>query len=88
MLGKLTDINIGYVQQQDVHLETSTVREALCFSAILRQPQSTSLDEKQKHVEDVIKVCHFSVVSEASYLLTGRDARYGRICRSDRRCSR
>lgn len=28
----------GYVQQQDLHLATTTVREALNFSAILRQP--------------------------------------------------
>ena len=27
----------GYVQQQDLHLSTSTVREALNFSAFLRQ---------------------------------------------------
>ncbi|GAE00310.1 ABC transporter CDR4, partial [Paecilomyces variotii No. 5] len=30
----------GYVQQQDLHLETSTVREAIVFSALLRQPAS------------------------------------------------
>ncbi|KAG9572158.1 pleiotropic drug resistance protein, ABC superfamily, partial [Aureobasidium melanogenum] len=29
----------GYVQQQDLHLETSTVRESLRFSAMLRQPK-------------------------------------------------
>ena len=28
----------GYVQQQDLHLHTTTVREALRFSALLRQP--------------------------------------------------
>lgn len=26
----------GYVQQQDLHLETATVRESLTFSALLR----------------------------------------------------
>lgn len=46
----------GYVQQQDLHLETSTVREALCFSAMLRQPSTTSKEEKYSHVEDVIEV--------------------------------
>lgn len=30
----------GHVQQQDLHLATSTVREALIFSALLRQPRS------------------------------------------------
>jgi ABC-type multidrug transport system ATPase subunit len=51
------DYATGYVQQQDLHLETSTVREALCFSAMLRQPKSVSAKDKLDHVEDVIKVC-------------------------------
>lgn len=46
----------GYVQQQDIHLETATVREALCFSAMLRQPKSVSTKDKRKHVEEVIRV--------------------------------
>ena len=33
----------GYVQQQDLHLATSTVREALVFSAVLRQPKDGGL---------------------------------------------
>ncbi|KAK5796153.1 hypothetical protein VI817_005438 [Penicillium citrinum] len=44
----------GYVQQQDLHLPTSTVREALRFSAALRQPKAVSISEKNKYVEDVI----------------------------------
>merc|ERR1711964_538081 len=36
----------GYVQQQDLHLETTTVREALRFSAMLRQPKTVSKAEK------------------------------------------
>ena len=36
----------GYVQQQDLHLYTSTVREALLFSARLRQPASVPDAEK------------------------------------------
>lgn len=46
----------GYVQQQDLHLETSTVREALIFSAILRQPASTPRKEKIEYVDHVIKL--------------------------------
>lgn len=46
----------GYVQQQDVHLETATVREALRFSAALRQPGTVSLEEKYAYVEDTIKL--------------------------------
>jgi ABC-type multidrug transport system ATPase subunit len=36
----------GYCQQMDIHLETTTVREALRFSAVLRQPASVSRQEK------------------------------------------
>jgi ABC-type multidrug transport system ATPase subunit len=55
----------GYVQQQDLHLETSTVREALRFSAILRQPQSVSREEKYLFVEDVIKMLNMQDFAEA-----------------------
>jgi ATP-binding cassette subfamily G (WHITE) protein 2 (SNQ2) len=35
------------VQQLDTHLETATVREALLFSAKLRQPKEVPLAEKE-----------------------------------------
>lgn len=37
----------GYCQQMDVHLSSTTVREALLFSAKLRQPRSVPLQEKE-----------------------------------------
>lgn len=37
----------GYVQQMDTHLETTTVREALLFSAKMRQPLSVPIAEKE-----------------------------------------
>jgi ATP-binding cassette subfamily G (WHITE) protein 2 (SNQ2) len=37
----------GYCQQADTHLPTATVREALLFSAKLRQPLSVPLAEKE-----------------------------------------
>ncbi|GLA65890.1 hypothetical protein AtubIFM56815_009691, partial [Aspergillus tubingensis] len=46
---------IGYVEQQDIHLETATVREALRFSAVLRQPHSVSKEDKHTYVEQIIK---------------------------------
>lgn len=55
----------GYVQQQDLHLETATVREALRFSAMLRQPQSTTVQEKYAFVEDVIHTLNMDDFSEA-----------------------
>lgn len=55
----------GYVQQQDLHLETTTVREALRFSALLRQPASVSREEKYEFVEGVIKMLNMEDFSEA-----------------------
>ncbi|KAL2815809.1 ABC-2 type transporter-domain-containing protein [Aspergillus cavernicola] len=55
----------GYVQQQDLHLDTSTVRESLRFSAMLRQPASVSLQEKYDYVEDVIKMLKMEDFAEA-----------------------
>lgn len=55
----------GYVQQQDLHLETSTVREALRFSAMLRQPKSVSKQEKHDYVEEVIKMLNMTDFSNA-----------------------
>jgi ATP-binding cassette subfamily G (WHITE) protein 2 (SNQ2) len=37
----------GYVQQMDAHLAQTTVREALLFSAKLRQSPSVLLKEKE-----------------------------------------
>jgi ATP-binding cassette subfamily G (WHITE) protein 2 (PDR) len=45
---------VGYVQQQDLHLSTMTVREALRFSAILRQSAEITRSEKLSYVEHVI----------------------------------
>ena len=55
----------GYVQQQDLHLETSTVREALNFSAILRQPKLTPIKEKIAYVDEVIKVLEMENYADA-----------------------
>ncbi|KAE8442468.1 hypothetical protein EG329_003311 [Mollisiaceae sp. DMI_Dod_QoI] len=55
----------GYVQQQDLHLETTTVREALRFSAMLRQPKTVSKQEKFAFVEDVIKMLSMQDFAEA-----------------------
>ncbi|KAI4732022.1 putative ABC multidrug transporter [Aureobasidium sp. EXF-10728] len=55
----------GYVQQQDLHLETATVRESLRFSAMLRQPKSVSKKEKYDYVEEVIKMLDMEDFAEA-----------------------
>ncbi|KAK5996512.1 ABC multidrug transporter atrA [Cladobotryum mycophilum] len=55
----------GYVQQQDLHLETATVRESLRFSAMLRQPKSVSKEEKYAFVEEVIKMLNMEEFANA-----------------------
>ncbi|KAE8154581.1 ABC-2 type transporter-domain-containing protein [Aspergillus avenaceus] len=55
----------GYVQQQDLHLETTTVREALRFSAALRQPNSVLLEEKYAFVEEVIHLLDMEDFAES-----------------------
>ncbi|GME28651.1 ABC transporter-like protein [Neofusicoccum parvum] len=55
----------GYVQQQDLHLATATVRESLRFSAMLRQPKNVSTEEKYTYVEDVIKMLNMEDFAEA-----------------------
>ncbi|OLN81710.1 ABC transporter CDR4-like protein 1 [Colletotrichum chlorophyti] len=67
--GKIRDESFqrktGYVQQQDLHLETSTVREALEFSALLRQPDSTPRAEKIAYVDEVIKLLDMQEYADA-----------------------
>jgi ATP-binding cassette subfamily G (WHITE) protein 2 (PDR) len=55
----------GYVQQQDLHMDTATVRESLRFSAMLRQPKNVSKQEKYDYVEDVIKMLNMEDFAEA-----------------------
>src|SRR6201992_4519109 len=55
----------GYVQQQDLHLSTSTVREALNFSALLRQPAHIPRAEKLAYVDEVIKLLDMKEYADA-----------------------
>jgi hypothetical protein len=55
----------GYCEQMDVHLETATVKEALEFSAVLRQPSSVSYEEKISYVEHIVDLLELRDISEA-----------------------
>ncbi|KAI1076849.1 ABC-2 type transporter-domain-containing protein [Whalleya microplaca] len=57
--------NTGYVQQQDLHLSTTTVREALNFSALLRQPADVPRAEKLAYVDEVIKLLDMEEYADA-----------------------
>ncbi|KAJ3515824.1 hypothetical protein NLJ89_g1517 [Agrocybe chaxingu] len=47
----------GYCQQLDTHLPRTTIREALLFSAKLRQPTSVPLSEKEAYVDKCLHMC-------------------------------
>jgi ATP-binding cassette subfamily G (WHITE) protein 2 (SNQ2) len=47
VVANIVPFSSGYVQQMDTHVPFSTVREALLFSAKLRQPPSVPLAEKE-----------------------------------------
>lgn len=55
----------GYVEQLDLHEPTSTVREALQFSALLRQPGEVTRQEKLAYVETVLKLLELEEIADA-----------------------
>ena len=55
----------GYVQQADIHIPISTVREALTFSATLRQPRATPLQEKLSYVDHVLSSLEMDSYADA-----------------------
>ncbi|RAQ99645.1 opaque-specific abc transporter cdr3 [Stemphylium lycopersici] len=55
----------GYCMQQDIHLDTSTVREALEFSALLRQPPEYGREERLAYVDHVIQLLDMEEYADA-----------------------
>lgn len=64
-LPKSFQADTAYCQQQDTHLSTQTVREALQFSALLRQPAEISKEEKLSYVERVIRMLEMDSFADA-----------------------
>lgn len=62
-----TDFQRGtsYAEQLDVHEGTQTVREALRFSAELRQPYETPVEEKYAYVEEIIALLEMEDIADA-----------------------
>lgn len=56
---------MGYVQQNDIHLPSATVREALQFSALLRQSDKRSDKEKLAYVEKVLTMLDMEPYADA-----------------------
>ncbi|KAF8743104.1 ABC transporter, partial [Rhizoctonia solani] len=55
----------AYCEQLDVHESTATVREALRFSAYLRQPYEVTKEEKDAYVEEVIALLEMEDIADA-----------------------
>ncbi|KAG9324330.1 hypothetical protein KVV02_006576 [Mortierella alpina] len=55
----------GYCEQLDVHVPECTVREALQFSAYLRQPVEVSKAEKDAYVEEIIHILEMEDIADA-----------------------
>ncbi|RAK79326.1 uncharacterized protein BO72DRAFT_505409 [Aspergillus fijiensis CBS 313.89] len=61
----------GFCMQQDVHEPTTTVREALQFSALLRRPAEVPREEKLAYVEQVISLLELEKIADALVGSTG-----------------
>ncbi|POW23353.1 hypothetical protein PSHT_00303 [Puccinia striiformis] len=58
-------IVVGFVDQSDILPPTSTVREALMFSARLKLPEHVSYDERERRVSEVIDLLGLSKVVDS-----------------------
>lgn len=55
----------GYCEQVDVHMPQATVREALEFSALLRQPRHISRADKLAYVDEIIDLLELQDLEDA-----------------------
>ena len=65
----------GYVEQQDLHDKTATIREAIEFSAILRQERHIPHADKLAYVEEIIDLLELRELSDALILSLGVEQR-------------
>ncbi|KAF8555113.1 pleiotropic drug resistance ABC transporter [Imleria badia] len=65
----------AYAEQMDVHEGTATVREALRFSAYLRQPAEVPIKEKDRYVEEIIELLELQDFTEALVITLSVEAR-------------
>lgn len=56
----------GFAEQMDVHEPTATVREALRFSARLRQPKEVPIEEKYEYCERIIDLLEMRSIAGAT----------------------
>ncbi|KAI9900489.1 hypothetical protein N3K66_004751 [Trichothecium roseum] len=63
--GKEFQRSTSYAEQLDLHEPTQTVREALRFSAELRQPFQTPMPERHAYVEEIIALLEMEDFADA-----------------------
>ena len=56
----------GFAEQQDIHEPTTTVREAMRFSALLRQPKEVPVQEKYEYAEKIIRLLEMEDIAGAT----------------------
>lgn len=56
----------GFAEQMDVHEPTATIREALRFSALLRQPKEVPIEEKYDYCERIIDLLEMRNIAGAT----------------------
>jgi len=54
----------GYCEQMDIHSDSATVREALVFSAMLRQDASISTAQKMETVDECIELLELGPIAD------------------------
>ncbi|KAJ4370716.1 ATP-binding cassette transporter snq2 [Neocucurbitaria cava] len=64
-LGKSFQRGTGFCEQMDLHDGTATIREALEFSAILRQDKSIPKQEKLDYVDKIIDLLELQDIQDA-----------------------
>ncbi|KAG9254740.1 BMR1-like protein [Emericellopsis atlantica] len=63
--GKQFQRSTSYAEQLDLHEPTQTVREALRFSADLRQSYETPIAERHAYVEEIISLLEMEEIADA-----------------------
>ena len=65
----------GFCEQMDLHENTATIREALEFSAILRQDRNTPRHEKIEYVDRIISLLELEDIQDAIIASLGIEQR-------------
>ena len=68
-------MDLKIAEQMDVHEGTATVREALRFSAYLRQPYEIPESQKDADVEEILELLELQPLADALVLSLGVEAR-------------